>query len=113
MSVGNYRIGYLLEPKNFLHVWCKQPRGKWGLGRIQSTSGVQASVSLSNGNVMRVAQTDLLQLSYLNEPSVLHNLRFRYSQDMIYSKVGPILIALNPFKDVQIYGNDYVSAYRI
>lgn len=27
---------------------------------------------------------DLIQLSYLNEPSVLHNLRFRYAQDMIY-----------------------------
>lgn len=27
---------------------------------------------------------DLIQLSYLNEPSVLHNLQFRYSQDMIY-----------------------------
>jgi len=34
-----------------LHVWCRQPRGKWALGRIQSTSGEQASVSLSNGNV--------------------------------------------------------------
>jgi len=48
--------------------------------------------------VMKVARTDLLpanpdilegvddliQLSYLNEPSVLHNLQFRYSQDMIY-----------------------------
>lgn len=30
----------------------------------------------------------------------------------IQSKAGPILIALNPFKDVNIYGNDYVSAYR-
>ena len=28
------------------------------------------------------------------------------------SKSGPILIALNPFKDVQIYGDDYISAYR-
>ena len=27
---------------------------------------------------------DLMKLSYLNEPSVLHNLKFRYSQDMIY-----------------------------
>jgi myosin-5 len=26
---------------------------------------------------------DLIQLSYLNEPSVLHN-QFRYSQDLIY-----------------------------
>ncbi|KHN03106.1 Myosin-2 heavy chain [Glycine soja] len=55
---------------------------------------------------------DLIQLSYLNEPSVLHNLQSIYSHDMIYSKSGPILIALNPFKDVQIYGDDYISAYR-
>jgi hypothetical protein len=27
---------------------------------------------------------DLIQLSYLNEPSVLYNLRCRYSQDKIY-----------------------------
>lgn len=27
---------------------------------------------------------DLIQLTYLNEPSVLHNLRFRYSKEMIY-----------------------------
>ncbi|XP_058753885.1 myosin-4 [Vicia villosa] len=35
-----------------------------------------------------------------------------FSLDMIYSKAGPILVALNPFKYVQIYGNEYVSAYR-
>ncbi|XP_061367190.1 myosin-2-like isoform X2 [Gastrolobium bilobum] len=117
-------ISYFIRKK--LRVWSRQPRGKWELGRIQSTSGEEASVSLSNGNVMKVARSellpanpdvlegvdDLIKLSYLNEPSVLHNLKFRYSQEMIYSKAGPILIALNPFKDLQIYGNDYVSAYR-
>ncbi|RDY06773.1 Myosin-2, partial [Mucuna pruriens] len=117
-------VAYFIKKK--LHVWCRQPRGKWELGTIQSTSGEEASVSLSNGNVMKVARSDILpanpdilegvedliQLSYLNEPSVLHNLHFRYAQDMIYSKAGPILIAFNPFKDVQIYGNDYISDYR-
>ncbi|KAK7401855.1 hypothetical protein VNO78_13680 [Psophocarpus tetragonolobus] len=117
-------VAYFINKK--LHVWCKQPRGKWELGTILSTSGEEASVSHSNGNIMKVARSellpanpdildgveDLIQLSYLNEPSVLHNLQFRYSQDMIYSKAGPILIALNPFKDGQIYGNDYISAYR-
>ncbi|KAL3651204.1 Myosin-10 [Castilleja foliolosa] len=29
---------------------------------------------------------DLMQLSYLNEPSVLYNLQYRYNQDMIYRK---------------------------
>ncbi|KAH1218504.1 Myosin-2 [Glycine max] len=117
-------VVYFIKKK--LHVWCRQPKGKWELGTIQSTSGEEASVSLSNGNVMKVSRSellpanpdilegveDLIQLSYLNEPSVLHNLQSRYSQDMIYSKSGPILIALNPFKDVQIYGDDYISAYR-
>ncbi|KAK7335378.1 hypothetical protein VNO80_27178 [Phaseolus coccineus] len=117
-------VAYFIKKK--LHVWCKQPKGKWELGMIQSTSGEEASVSLSNGNVMQVARSDLLpanpdilegiedliQLSYLNEPSVLHNLQYRYTQDMIYSKAGPILIALNPFKNVEVYGIDYVSAYR-
>ncbi|CAJ1957019.1 unnamed protein product [Sphenostylis stenocarpa] len=129
-------VAYFIKKK--LHVWCKQPKGQWELGTIQSTSGEEASVSLSNGNVMKVARSellpanpdilegieDLIQLSYLNEPSVLHNLQYRYTQDMIYvglllwlvfptqSKAGPILIALNPFKDVKVYGNDYVSAYR-
>lgn len=27
---------------------------------------------------------DLIQLSYLNEPSVLHNLEYRYSRDVVY-----------------------------
>jgi len=27
---------------------------------------------------------DLIKLGYLNEPSVLHNLKLRYSQGMIY-----------------------------
>lgn len=30
------------------------------------------------------AVDDLIKLAYLNHPSVLHNLRFRYSHDMIY-----------------------------
>ncbi|KAK2984719.1 hypothetical protein RJ640_004544 [Escallonia rubra] len=55
---------------------------------------------------------DLIQLSYLNEPSVLHNLYQRHSRDIIYSKAGPVLIAINPFKAVQLYGNDFVTAYR-
>ncbi|RYQ84286.1 hypothetical protein Ahy_B10g103428 isoform B [Arachis hypogaea] len=55
---------------------------------------------------------DLIQLSYLNEPSVLYNLKSRYTQDLIYSKAGPVLIALNPFKDVQIYRSEYVEAYK-
>ncbi|BAT89413.1 hypothetical protein VIGAN_06036100 [Vigna angularis var. angularis] len=119
---GDDSISYFIRKK--LRVWCRQPRGQWELGMVQSTSGEEAFVSLSNGNVMKVNRSeilpanpdvlenvdDLIKLCYLNEPSVLHSLKLRYSQGMIYSKAGPILIALNPFKDLQMYGNKYVSA---
>ncbi|KAB2032803.1 hypothetical protein ES319_D05G402800v1 [Gossypium barbadense] len=121
---GNANIGYFINKK--LHVWCRLSNGMWGSGTIQSTSGEESIVSLSNGNVIKVSTSqllpanpgilegvnDLIQLSYLNEPSVLHNLKRRYSHDMIYSKAGPVLIAVNPFKDVQIYGKDFVTSYR-
>ncbi|XP_028807595.1 myosin-2 isoform X2 [Neltuma alba] len=116
-------VTYFIKKK--LHVWCRQPNRHWGLGKVQSTSREAASILLTNGNVMKVAISellpanpdilkgvnDLMQLIYLNEPSVLHTLRFRYSQGMIYSKAGPILIALNPFKDVQSCGNDHATTY--
>ncbi|XP_019449127.1 PREDICTED: myosin-2-like isoform X2 [Lupinus angustifolius] len=117
-------ISYFIKKK--LGVWCKQSRGHWELGTIRSTSGEEASVLLSNGNVTKVAKSELLpanpsilegmddlaKLSYLNEPSILHNLKLRYSKEMIYTKAGPILIALNPFKDLQNYGNDHVPAFN-
>ncbi|KAI5420478.1 myosin-2 [Lathyrus oleraceus] len=117
-------VSYFIKMK--LSVWCRQPRGQWELGSMQSTSGEEVYVLLSNGKVLNLATSEivpanpnildgvdnLIKLAYLNEPSVLHNLRFRYSQEMIYSKAGPILIALNPFKDLQIYGNNYVFTYR-
>ncbi|CAF2150248.1 unnamed protein product [Brassica napus] len=109
-----------------LGVWCRGRNGEWHLGKIQSASGDAACVVLSTTEVVEVSMKeilpanpdvlegvdDLIQLSYLNEPSVLYNLRVRYSQDLIYSKAGPVLIAVNPFKNVQIYGNDIRSAYQ-
>lgn len=35
---------------------------------------------------------DLMQLSYLSEPSVLYNLQYRYDRDMIYVRISNSLI---------------------
>ncbi|KAL8166178.1 hypothetical protein V2J09_007677 [Rumex salicifolius] len=110
-------VGYFMKKK--LNVWCRQPSGKWESGTIQSISEDEVSLRFSTGNVLKVSTGDLLpanpdildcvddliQLSYLNEPSVLHYLQHRYLENMIYSKAGPVLIAVNPFKDLQIYGS--------
>ncbi|CAM8979435.1 unnamed protein product [Rhodiola kirilowii] len=106
--------------------WVQLSNGDWELGTILTTSGTETLLSLPEGKVIRVntesllpanpefldGVDDLMQLSYLSEPSVLYNLRHRYEQDMIYTKAGPVLVAINPFKEVPLYGNNYIEAYR-
>uniref|UniRef100_A0A0V0IZB4 Putative ovule protein n=1 Tax=Solanum chacoense TaxID=4108 RepID=A0A0V0IZB4_SOLCH len=117
-------ISYFIEKK--LRVWCHLKNRQWEPGQVQSTSGDKASVLLSDGSVVAVpveellpanpdilqGVDDLIQLCYLNEPSVLHNLQYRYAQDRIYTKAGPVLIAVNPFKEIQLYGSKLVTAYK-
>ncbi|XVE49708.1 hypothetical protein DITRI_Ditri01bG0102700 [Diplodiscus trichospermus] len=112
--------------KKKVQSWFQLPTGNWELGRIISTSGTESVISLPDGKVLRLNSDklipanpdildgvdDLMQLSYLNEPSVLFNLQYRYNQDMIYTKAGPVLVAINPFKKVSLYGNDYIEAYK-
>ncbi|CAI0416402.1 unnamed protein product, partial [Linum tenue] len=111
--------------KKKLQAWFQLANGDWELGKIISTSGNE-SVITSDGKVLTVKSDslvpanpdildgveDLMQLSYLNEPSVLYDLQYRYNQDMIYTKAGPVLVAINPFKKVPLYGNDFIEAYR-
>jgi hypothetical protein len=43
---------------------------------------------------------DFLKLPNLDEPNILHSLRVRYNQGHVYSYTGPILIAVNPWRQV-------------
>jgi myosin heavy subunit len=49
------------------------------------------------------AVDDLVQLADVNEASIVHLLRARFSQDQIYTWVGNILVAVNPFKLLPLY----------
>ncbi|KAF8633710.1 hypothetical protein AX17_004368 [Amanita inopinata Kibby_2008] len=54
---------------------------------------------------------DLATLSHLNEPSVLHTIHNRYGQHSIYTYSGIVLIAVNPFQRVTLYGPEIIQAY--
>lgn len=55
---------------------------------------------------------DLITLTHLHEPAVVHCLRKRYERDKIYTSTGPILIALNPFKSCkQLYSDSIMRQY--
>lgn len=57
--------------------------------------------------------TDLIKLQNVHQATILHTLRSRFSKDFIYTSIGPILVALNPFKWIGgIYENDVKDNYR-
>lgn len=55
---------------------------------------------------------DLCQLPDLNEQTLLDNLRARFVAGHIYTYVGSILIAVNPFKFYPLYNPKYVKLYQ-
>ncbi|XP_065577128.1 unconventional myosin-IXb-like isoform X4 [Artemia franciscana] len=55
---------------------------------------------------------DLCQLPDLNETTLLENLKARFNAGHIYTYVGSILIAVNPFKFYPIYNPKYVKLYQ-
>lgn len=56
---------------------------------------------------------DNCALMYLNEATLLHNVRVRYNKDKIYTYVANILIAVNPYFEVKnLYTLDTIVKYQ-
>ncbi|XP_006835827.1 PREDICTED: unconventional myosin-VI isoform X1 [Chrysochloris asiatica] len=56
---------------------------------------------------------DNCSLMYLNEATLLHNIKVRYSKDRIYTYVANILIAVNPYFDIpKIYTSETIKSYQ-
>ena len=58
------------------------------------------------------AVDDMVRLGDLNEAAILNNLRLRFRQDDIYTYIGPIQIACNPYKALPIFGSEQVARYH-
>ncbi|XP_072004306.1 unconventional myosin-Va isoform X5 [Engystomops pustulosus] len=66
---------------------------------------------LRNPDIL-VGENDLTALSYLHEPAVLHNLKVRFiDSKLIYTYCGIVLVAINPYEQLPIYGADIINAY--
>jgi len=92
------------------------PKSKWASYGKNKIANVQPSQdekqSEDEENHRATIPSDLTNLTHLHEPAVVYCLRSRYAMNEIYTSTGPILLALNPFKDVKgIYGDDLMRRY--
>ncbi|CAE7477800.1 XI-2 [Symbiodinium sp. CCMP2592] len=114
-------LGSPLEPGTL--VWVKDKDGGqvWVKAEVLSIDGSNVQVRTDDGEVFMLTSADkilrcnedtwkskegltgvndLSSLTHLHEPEVLQALHLRFDVDQIYTFCGPILIALNPFKDI-------------
>ena len=55
---------------------------------------------------------DLIELTHLHEPAVVHCLRTRYDSGEVYTNTGPILLACNPFRTIDgLYSAETMRRY--
>ncbi|KAK0407846.1 hypothetical protein QR680_003632 [Steinernema hermaphroditum] len=55
---------------------------------------------------------DMADLTYLNEASVLHNLRSRYFSSLIYTYSGLFCVVVNPYKRLDIYNEAIINLFK-
>lgn len=87
--------------------------------KLRNLSSVQLPNAITSPTSMKISRRgivggvhDLIGLTHLHEPAILHALRLRYNTDIIYTATGPILIAVNPFKACRLYTEEMMESYR-
>ncbi|KAK2189542.1 hypothetical protein NP493_103g06048 [Ridgeia piscesae] len=107
-------------------VWVPHPTEGFTLGRIvdigSDTITVDAkgqSISAPYDRVFPCEEydnkdvDDNCALMYLNEATLLNNLRLRYMKDSIYTYVANILLAVNPYYDLsKLYTTEMIKSYQ-
>lgn len=57
-------------------------------------------------------QDFVLLENFKSEEAFIENLQKRTKADLIYTYIGSVLVSVNPYKNLPIYGSDYVEKYR-
>uniref|UniRef100_A0A7N6FMA3 Myosin, heavy chain 11b, smooth muscle n=1 Tax=Anabas testudineus TaxID=64144 RepID=A0A7N6FMA3_ANATE len=107
-------------------VWVPSEREGFEQASLKEEKGDQVLVELSNGQKLTVNKDDVQKmnppkfskvedmaaLTFLNEASVLHNLRERYFSSLIYTYSGLFCVVVNPYKMLPIYSEKIIDMYK-
>eukprot|EP00755_Sulcionema_specki_P029419 Sspe_Gene.92130::Locus_63931_Transcript_1_1_Confidence_1.000_Length_4005::g.92130::m.92130 len=104
------------------------PKDSWKVGRVTAWNGKIGTVQCQDGEVLNKLKEDeinlvseevlkedvddLLNLTLLHDSTLLYVLKKRYLSDVIYTNIGAIVVALNPFNfNIPHYTDDNMPKY--
>ena len=111
------------------YVWVPLPDGTYALGQMTQpeNSNGQIECKLADSGKTLLAKRDMIELpnhpkfdavqdaanlTRLNMPSVLHLLKLRYHDGLIYTYSGLFCVVINPYRQLPIYGPQVMDRYR-
>ena len=109
-------------------VWFDHPEETWSPANVLSGASAAVVVAMvdggqeftqpaSSGKFMLMNRQnlepaqDMVKLGDLHEAALLHNLRLRFASDDIFTYIGPILVACNPYKRLPIFTPEFIQQY--
>ncbi|VEL10171.1 unnamed protein product [Protopolystoma xenopodis] len=113
-----------LDSKNLC--WVEDEKEGYVLADVVETSGDTVVVKKKDGNEKKIRKDDIQQLNppkffliedmanltFLNDASVLENLRARYYRNLIYTYSGLFCVAVNPYRRFPIYTAQVAMKYK-
>ena len=86
---------------------CKAAEGAKVVGKL-----TEDKITLTREDTVNEEKDDLMDLTLLHDATILRSLRIRYLKDIIYTNIGPIVVALNPFNfKIPWYTDDNMPKY--
>eukprot|EP01035_Chromulina_nebulosa_P019870 gene19870-25822_t len=108
-------------------IWIPHEDDAWLAGRIENASNSMLDIMTERGLLHIKPSSDpsfrfepcgshiddnvenLVDLDELSEGAILHHIRKRFKKKLIYTYVGSILVAVNPFEKLSIYTKDEMN----
>ncbi|KAJ3200564.1 hypothetical protein HDU82_008794, partial [Entophlyctis luteolus] len=102
------------KTEGYLPGWIVEEKD--GIVLVEFNGGSKLTLNVNDTEKMNPPKfdkvEDMASLTYLNEASVIHNLRLRYFSNLIYTYSGLFLVAVNPYKKLLIYNDETIKFYK-
>eukprot|EP01059_Diplonema_ambulator_P004813 TRINITY_DN14549_c0_g1_i2.p1 TRINITY_DN14549_c0_g1~~TRINITY_DN14549_c0_g1_i2.p1 ORF type:complete len:1164 (+),score=365.61 TRINITY_DN14549_c0_g1_i2:90-3494(+) len=105
-------------------VFFNHPEDSWVIGTVRGITGGLKVCETEDGVVCKTEEAykvvessledhhDLRKMSYLHDSTLLYHIRKRYFNNVIYTNIGDIVLAMNPFDyNLPLYTDDKMINY--